>query len=204
MPEIQRTDVKERILQVARELFIQKGYSATSVRDIATASGTNIALINYYFQSKYKLFGIIFEEAFTILIQRIFSIIRSDLPFFELLKRWIGAYYETLMEYPQIPIFIRNEVNQNPDGPVKLIQKRNPQQLFSVIADRLEEETQKGTIKKTPVIDFARNILSLCAFPFIFRQFAIRVTGISTDEYRKILERHRIYVSHFILDALKP
>jgi AcrR family transcriptional regulator len=204
MQEIQPTDVKERILQVSRKLFIQNGYNGTSVRDIAAASGTNVAHIKYYFQSKYNLFEIIFEEAFTILIKRIFSILQSDMPFFELLERWIGAYYKTLMEYPQIPIFILNEVNQNPDGLVKLIKKRNPQQLFSIIARRLNEEMQKGTIKKTSVIDFALNILSLCAFPFIFGEFAIKVAGISADEYRKILAQHRVYVTHFIMDALKP
>jgi AcrR family transcriptional regulator len=205
MSEIQNTsDVRERILQVSRELFIQNGYNGVSVRDIAAASGTNVAHINYYFRSKYNLFEIIFEEAFTILIRRIFSVLHSDMPFFELLECWIGAYYETLMEYPQIPIFILNEVNQNPDGLVKLVKKHNPEQTYSVISGRLETEMQKGTIRQTPVIDFMLNMMSLCAFPFVFGKFAVKVAGISTDEYNGILAQHRVYVTRFIMDALKP
>ena len=74
-------DVKDRILEVARKLFIKNGYNGTSVRDISTASNTNIAHIKYYFDSKYNLFEIIFEEAFDVLVKRIEQIILKDEPF---------------------------------------------------------------------------------------------------------------------------
>jgi AcrR family transcriptional regulator len=205
MSEIQNTsDVRERILRVSRELFIQNGYNGTSVRDIAAASSTNVAHIKYYFQSKYNLFEIIFEEAFAILIRRVFSVLHSDIPFFELLEQWIGAYYETLDEYPQIPIFILNEISQNPDRLVALIKRHNPEQIYAVIAARLDREMRKGTIRETPMIDFGLNVMSLCAFPFVFGKFAVKVTGIPMDEYRRILAQHRVYVTRFIMNALKP
>jgi AcrR family transcriptional regulator len=208
MTEIQNTlDVKERILQVSRELFIKNGYDGTSVRDIAAASGTNVAHIKYYFQSKYKLFEIIFEEAFNILIQRVFSIIQSDMPFFELIEAWINAYYEILPEYPQIPIFILNEINHgnhNQDSLIKLAKKQNPLEKFSIFTRRLDEEMKKGTIKETSVVDLGLNVVSLCVFPFMLGKFAARVSGISMDEYYAIMEKHKLYVIQFILNALKP
>jgi AcrR family transcriptional regulator len=205
MTEIQNTlDVKERILQVSRELFIKNGYNGTSVRDIAAASGTNVAHIKYYFQSKYKLFEIIFEEAFNILIHRVFSIIQSDMPFFELIEAWINAYYEILPEYPQIPIFILSEINHHPDNLIKLAKKQNPQEKFSVLARRLDEEMRKGTIKETSVVDLGLNIISLCAFPFMLGKFAAKVAEISIEEYYAMMEKHKLYVIQFIMDALKP
>jgi AcrR family transcriptional regulator len=197
-------DVKERILIAARELFIKNGYNGTSVRDIAAASDTNIAHINYYFQSKYHLFEIIFEEAFDVLVKRVFRILQSDIPIFELVELWINVYYEVLAEYPQIPIFIINEVNHNPEQLVAKIKKRVPQKVFYVLSNRLENESQKGTIKETPTIDFGLNVLSLCVFPFIFGKLAINVADISSAEYGAILEQHKNYVIHFVLDALKP
>ncbi|SDJ66060.1 forespore capture DNA-binding protein RefZ [Salimicrobium halophilum] len=47
---------KEKVLQAAGRLFFQKGYHATSVRDIAKEAGVNISLISYYFQGKQGLF----------------------------------------------------------------------------------------------------------------------------------------------------
>jgi AcrR family transcriptional regulator len=48
-------DKREHILIVAEELFAEKGFDGTSVRDIAQQAGVNLAMISYYFGSKEKL-----------------------------------------------------------------------------------------------------------------------------------------------------
>lgn len=197
------SDVSDRILNVARDLFIKNGYAETSVRDIATASGTNVAHVNYYFESKYKLFEIIFDEAFDILINRVFSTLNSDMPFFEMVESWISAYYEVLPEYPQIPVFILHEVNQNPDALIERVVKRNPQAIFTRLSQRLGEEVKKGTIKDVPVIDFGLNVLSLCVFPFMFKVLAIKVAGKSEVEYNEVLAEHKKYVVDLVFSGLK-
>src|SRR5690625_4496939 len=47
---------KQKVLHAALSLFYQKGFHATSVRDIAKKAGVNISLISYYFNSKQGLF----------------------------------------------------------------------------------------------------------------------------------------------------
>jgi AcrR family transcriptional regulator len=44
------------ILDTAEKLFCEKGFSAVSMREIATASGQHLASANYYFGSKIGLF----------------------------------------------------------------------------------------------------------------------------------------------------
>lgn len=48
-------DKQLRILQVAEKFFAEKGFSGTSIRDIAKEASVNIAMISYYFGSKEKL-----------------------------------------------------------------------------------------------------------------------------------------------------
>jgi AcrR family transcriptional regulator len=48
---------EEQIKEAARRVFTRKGYAATRTRDIAEESGHNLALLNYYFRSKEKLFA---------------------------------------------------------------------------------------------------------------------------------------------------
>jgi len=199
----QNIDVKDRILDVARNLFIVKGYNGTSIRDIAAASDTNVAMVNYYYHSKYNLFEIIFEEALDVLMRRVFSVVDSDKPFFELLEQWINSYYETLIEYPQIPNFIITEINQHPERLTERIQRRNPYNVYLKIAFRIKEEVRKGTIKDTPPLDFMLNILSLCIFPFVFGTMAVRVADKPVQEYYEILMKHKEYVIQFVIDALK-
>ncbi len=49
---IQDNDTRHRILQSARQLFSQKGYEGTSIRDIATLAEVNKSLVHYHFKSK--------------------------------------------------------------------------------------------------------------------------------------------------------
>jgi len=197
------SDVKERILIVARDLFTKNGFNGTSIRDIAAASETNVAMVNYYFRSKYNLFEIIFEEAFDVLIRRVFNILDSEIPFFDIIEKWINAYYELLIEYPQIPIFILNEINQNPERLTERIKRRNPFRIFLRISARIEDEVQKGTIRETPSVDFVLNVLALCVFPFMFEGLATKVANKSIEEYNELLIQHQKYVVDFVINAIK-
>ncbi len=47
---------RQQLLHAARRRFAFDGYDATTVRDIATDAGVNVALINRYFSSKEGLF----------------------------------------------------------------------------------------------------------------------------------------------------
>lgn len=49
-------DKKEHIIDKAVDLFANKGFEGTSIRDIAAAAEVNVAMINYYFGTKEKLF----------------------------------------------------------------------------------------------------------------------------------------------------
>ena len=48
--------VRDRLLDAAEELFSERGFDGTSVRDLAGAAGCNIASVNYYFGGKEKLY----------------------------------------------------------------------------------------------------------------------------------------------------
>lgn len=196
-------DVKDRILNVAAELFVKKGYSGTSIRDIATAAKANVAHINYYFGSKYKLFERIFDEAFDMQLDRVFETLNADMPFFEMVETWIDIYFEILTENPQIAIFILNEINQGHKSLVEKIKKRDPERILIRLSERMAEEVEKGSIKDVPVVDFGLNVLSMCVFPFIFKGLAMKVADKSNAEIDIILKEHKKYVVDFVFRGLK-
>ena len=55
-------DARQRLLFCALKLFAEKGFSQTSIRQIALASGANIAAISYYFGDKAGLYRAAFTE----------------------------------------------------------------------------------------------------------------------------------------------
>ncbi len=56
-------DAKKRIFDSAVQLFVEKGYSAVGVREIAREAGVNIAMINYYYGGKAGILKDILEDA---------------------------------------------------------------------------------------------------------------------------------------------
>jgi AcrR family transcriptional regulator len=62
MERKRRRETKERILEVACRVFAEKGYRDATHAEICRASRTNIAAINYYFDSKEALYQAAFEH----------------------------------------------------------------------------------------------------------------------------------------------
>src|SRR6185436_9189387 len=54
-------DKREHIVETALQLFAEKGFEGTSIRDIAEKTAINVAMVNYYFGTKEKLFEKIVE-----------------------------------------------------------------------------------------------------------------------------------------------
>jgi AcrR family transcriptional regulator len=55
-------DKREHIITKAIELFAEKGFEGSSIRDLATIAEVNIAMVNYYFGSKEKLYEAVIEK----------------------------------------------------------------------------------------------------------------------------------------------
>jgi AcrR family transcriptional regulator len=60
---VSQPTTRERILEVASELFIDRGYEATSLREIAERLGFTKAALYYHFQSKEQILAALVEPA---------------------------------------------------------------------------------------------------------------------------------------------
>jgi len=69
----------ERLLAAAERLFAERGFEATSVRDITTEAGCNVAAVNYHFGGKENLYRESFRALLAELRSRRIERIRRDL-----------------------------------------------------------------------------------------------------------------------------
>jgi AcrR family transcriptional regulator len=54
-------DIKEKLLKTATKLFVEKGFHATSIREIALSANVNSSMISYYFKNKSGLYEAIIK-----------------------------------------------------------------------------------------------------------------------------------------------
>lgn len=50
-------ETKDKLITAADQLFSERGYAATSIRDIVSKAGTNLGAVTYHFGGKEKLFA---------------------------------------------------------------------------------------------------------------------------------------------------
>src|ERR1700733_9916653 len=102
---------EEKLKEAARVVFTRKGYAATTVRDIAAEANINLALVNYYFRSKEKLFELIMAETIQKLFEKIKPIINDEsTTVTEKIENIVDHYLDMLIENPDLPLFIVNEI----------------------------------------------------------------------------------------------
>ena len=53
---------REKILAAATEIFAAKGFLRATVREICAKAKVNLALVNYHFESKEKLYEAVVEQ----------------------------------------------------------------------------------------------------------------------------------------------
>src|SRR5688572_18933336 len=107
---------EERIKAAARKVFTKKGYSAARTRDIAEEAGINLALLNYYFRSKEKLFDIVMMENLQKFLLALGGALRDEKSSLREKVALIAAnYVDMLKANPDLPIFVLSEIRANPE-----------------------------------------------------------------------------------------
>jgi TetR/AcrR family transcriptional regulator, regulator of cefoperazone and chloramphenicol sensitivity len=57
------SDVKERLIEAAGEIFARRGYRGATIRDICKKAGAHVGAVNYHFRDKKGLFADVLEHA---------------------------------------------------------------------------------------------------------------------------------------------
>lgn len=194
---------EERILTAAKKIFVLKGMSGARMQDIADEAGINKALLHYYFKNKEQLFEMIFMEAAAKLFPKINKIFDGDQPLFEKIESFCEEYITIVTDNPFLPLFVINEINQDPDYFLKKVwagkSKPNPTKFL----EQIDREVKKGTIKKINPVHLLMNLISMTIFPFMGKPMFQKNLGISEAQFRQLMEQRKKEIPAFIIDAIK-
>ncbi|OQP43134.1 TetR family transcriptional regulator [Niastella yeongjuensis] len=193
---------EQKILEAAKQVFMEKGIDGARMQDIADKAGINKALLHYYFRSKEKLFEMIFMEEARKFMPKVTSIMMSELTLFEKIEKFVGEYIDTLLQNPLLPIFILNEINRNPKDAIKKI-FGNQRPPIDKVDELITKLVKKGEIKPIKGIELMVNMVSMCIFPFLARPMVQWITKATDEEFVKLMEMRKKTVVKFVLDSIK-
>lgn len=192
---------EDHIKAVAKKVFIEKGFSATTTRDIAEAANTNLALINYYFRSKEKLFALIFQEVITAFFERIVETLNKDMPLREKLSDLIEKDTDFLLENQDIPVFVMNQLRDNSQSFLSnTIQKDRI--LNSLMAKQMTIAIENGEMRDMKVHECIVLIVSNMQFLFMAKPLISHLGGINDTEFKNMVLVHKQRIKDMVLDYI--
>ncbi len=138
---------REEIIAAAGRVFREKGYRATSFKDIAEAIGKDRASLYYYFESKQDLFRIATGTAVARNVKAAERVARGPGTPAEKITNVVANLLEsyTKTDYPYMFIFLQEDVNQiaeHPDGAwareVNALTRRYERAITSIIQEGMD------------------------------------------------------------------
>lgn len=189
---------EQKIIEAAQRIFTQKGFAATRTRDIAEESGINLALINYYFGSKQKLFKIIVEQKFMELFGILEPILSDDnINIENKVKLITNNYTNMLMENQDLPIFVLNNIKRDKELLENAIKQSKLLTMFT-LDKQLKEEGYNISI-----LNFIMNIISMSLFPFISKELFIASGMIDEKSYKIFVQERAKQIPQWIMKILE-
>jgi AcrR family transcriptional regulator len=182
---------EEKIKKAARIVFHKKGFAASRTRDIAEEAGINLALLNYYFRSKEKLFVLVMIETLTEFFGSVSVIINNhETTFEEKIEQFAAGYIDLIFREPDIPLFIMSEIRNNPEQLLQKVDIRNT--VFnSVFIRQFAEAVEQGKIKDQNFLHFMMNFIGLIVFPFIAKPLLQAISGLTEEQFNALIEERK-------------
>ena len=139
---------KQKILIAALDLFVRDGLCATSVRDIAKASGFSNPALFKHFPSKEALANYLFERCYLELYNLVTRAIRSGDTFARKQHAVVGAYMAALEQDRNAVLYVQDNLRQFwPKMPIAL----RKHTIIGEVRGLLELGRKEGVV--TEIID---------------------------------------------------
>jgi AcrR family transcriptional regulator len=134
---------RAQLLRESARLFREKGYDATSVRDIAAATGLQSGSWVYHFKTKQDILAAVMEQGLQQALERIESIARQQLPARERFRALLRAHLDTLLGPGQdfIPVLLYDWRSLESDARPRIVEL---QQRYEAVWDRVIEDLRRS------------------------------------------------------------
>lgn len=157
-------NARERLLETATELFAEKGYAGTSVREIVEKAGVSKPVLYYYFKSKEGLFYAIMEWAAGVqqkILNEIFEANGTVLDRFIFLYRRV---YAGIQQYKSLYIMIHGLIYGPPQGVPEYDFASYQRDMLAAVKHIYAEGVSSGELRNVDAEEAAFLVLGLIDF----------------------------------------
>ena len=180
--------MENKIINIAREVFIEKGFAETSMSEIATRANINRPTLHYYFRTKEKMYQAIVGSIAQTILPKVFDALTNrDESISQRIGCIVDAYYAIFLENPSLPMFILREVNRDPQQLIHTVCEIHAIDPILQALTSLQEEMNQGQLKQVPLQFVFYNFYSLLLMPFLTYDFSQKVFHCDEANFKTML-----------------
>ena len=196
-----------QIMEVAEDLFAEKGFNGTSIRDIAERAQVNLAMVSYYFGSKEKLLEALFAyrgESMKVKLEGIVE--KPGHTALEKVNLLIDNYIEKVMKQQCFHRILAREQVLNTTGTTAelILQMKKTNQ--EIIGRLIHEGQRNGEFRKNVDISLMVATLIGTAYNLVTTKHYYRdlnnLKDVSDEEFEKILRKKLSTHLKFLFKAI--
>ena len=178
------TAVRERLLDAATELAVERGFDASGLREIAARADVSPAMIAYYFGDRRGLNQAMFQRAVERMRAQVEALLDADAPpAGDRLDELMRLHVSALAADPWLPQLIVREVLASQDAGLReRFAERVGEGPLTLMVDWIAEEQARGVLRADldPRL-LVVNIVSLSVFPFLMLPVLGERLGVELD-----------------------
>jgi len=130
---------RQKILDIAIELFSKSGFSNVSIREIAQSAGIKSASLYYYFPNKQAIYLDAIEHAFSNKAAIFNEVLNSELTALERLEQFIYQFTQLMSQDEQFRRLLQREILDGDETRLKYIAEKIFKELFGAFSQLIEE-----------------------------------------------------------------
>ncbi len=194
---------EERIFESATDVFVEKGLDGARMQDIATHAGINKALLHYYFRTKDKLFGMVFEKIAGKMFSKFAPVFDENISLEDKIRFFFKTHISFMQENPRLPGFVLNEINRNPSRIKKLLGNIEFRKIWATLYAQHKDELKKYNVTEENMPQIMTTIISMSVFPFAARGILEGVFQNMGIDFNNYIEERKLFAPDFVIKALK-
>ena len=152
------------LLQAGIDLFSEKGYASTSVREIVERAGVTKPVLYYYFKNKEGMLRDILDCASEMQDAILEEVLDQKGTVQERIIHLFHRIYQGVIQNQSLFRFIHNLVFGPPQGTPSYDLKRYQRRMFEVIQTIYLEGVEKGEVRNSDPRDVAAIVMALIDF----------------------------------------
>ena len=209
MSEISSTtvtaDMESRIIEVAKTVFMEKGFIGTSMSDIAVRAGINRPTLHYYFRTKDRMFQAVVGMIIKQILPHLHEVVLNrELSVSERVSIMVDTYFEVFKKNPLLPLFMALEIQRDADYLLDVINNLTEKQLFTSLINSLSQEMAEGKLKNVPLHVIFYSFYGAISFPFISKKLAATLLIEDDGTFESLLETWKPYIVRQMTNLLSP